>query len=153
MLYEFYYCFHSNTHLSLMHMYRAMLRVVVISTYVSTYLLFLQNGFKMLTYFLVVQVASWIWIKSHEFTLFCTIVWCTNISEEGLSVTAVFLGWEWSISSNDTCKIIPAFWVHGICNWICLNMLEYSWIAHQLQVGNSLGRRHNLVWFQIWDQF
>ena len=25
----------------------------------------------------------------------------------------------------------------------------YSWIAHELQVGTSLGRRHNLVRFQI----
>ena len=31
--------------------------------------------------------------------------------------------------------------------------LAYNWIAHQLQVGTSLGRRHNLVRFQIWDQF
>ena len=29
----------------------------------------------------------------------------------------------------------------------------YSWIAHELQVGTSLGRRHNLVRFQIWAQF
>ena len=25
----------------------------------------------------------------------------------------------------------------------------YNWIAHELQVGTSLGRRHNLVRFQI----
>ena len=29
----------------------------------------------------------------------------------------------------------------------------YSWIARQLQVGTSLGRRHNLVEFQIWGHF
>ena len=29
----------------------------------------------------------------------------------------------------------------------------YSWIAHQLQVGTSLGRRHNLAQFQIRDHF
>ena len=29
----------------------------------------------------------------------------------------------------------------------------YSWIAHEVQVGTSLGGRHKLVRFQIWDQF
>ena len=30
---------------------------------------------------------------------------------------------------------------------------KYSWISHQLQVGAFLGRRHDLLQFQIWDQF
>ena len=30
---------------------------------------------------------------------------------------------------------------------------KYSWMAHQLEVGASLGWRHNLVRFQIWGYF
>ena len=31
--------------------------------------------------------------------------------------------------------------------------MKYRWIAHQLQVGTSLGHHRNLVQFQIWDHF
>ena len=31
--------------------------------------------------------------------------------------------------------------------------LQYSWIAHQMDIGTSLGGRHNLVQFQIWGHF
>ena len=36
---------------------------------------------------------------------------------------------------------------------LAYSWIMYSWIAHELQVGTPLGRRHNLVRFQIWDQF
>ena len=37
--------------------------------------------------------------------------------------------------------------------WPKRHLLPYSWIAHELQVGTSLERRHNLVQFQFWDHF
>ena len=36
---------------------------------------------------------------------------------------------------------------------LALSHVSYSWLAHQLQVWPSLGRRRNLVQFQTWDQF
>ena len=41
----------------------------------------------------------------------------------------------------------------GSDNQIQILTIYYSWIAYELQVGTSLGWRHNLVGFQIWDQF
>ena len=38
-----------------------------------------------------------------------------------------------------------------ICQYFVENI--YSWIAYELQVGTSLGRRHTLVQFQIWGHF
>ena len=32
-------------------------------------------------------------------------------------------------------------------------MFDYSWIPYELQVGTSLGQRHSLIRFQIWDHF
>ena len=36
---------------------------------------------------------------------------------------------------------------------LCSVLGTYKWIAHELRVGTSLGRRHNLVRFQILDHF
>ena len=41
----------------------------------------------------------------------------------------------------------------GTPDGLKLYQRAYNWIAHELKVGTSLGRRHNLVRFQIWDQF
>ena len=39
------------------------------------------------------------------------------------------------------------------CNCTHTHMYPYSWIADQLDIGTSLGRRNNQVQFQIRDQF
>ena len=51
----------------------------------------------------------------------------------------------WSILRIVSCKTRKFKMFQALC--------YYSWVARQLQVATSLGRRHKLVGFQIWDQF
>ena len=71
--------------------------------------------------------------KSYKFGVF--------LVHSGVTNSMVFIS-KWVI-----CLVqFRYFWKVALCT-------HYSWTAHQLQVGTSVGRCHDLVWFQIRDQF